>query len=98
MKLFPIFCVAIGLLGFVAAWAVWQPWFYDLEKPKITDEFVERVAAEIYVERHKREPEIYPWATWQDFLADPKGKERLPVWLSDIRLGIEVIDRVRSEP
>ena len=90
------FPAAMILLVFFAFGSA--PFLYKYEKMMITDEFVERVASEIYVERHKREPEKYPWASWGDFLADPKGAERAPIWRDDIRLGIEVIDRVRSEP
>ena len=62
----------------------------------ITDEFVERVASEMYAERRRREPGKYLWATWSDYLADPEGAARAPVWRDDIRFGIEVIDRVRG--
>ena len=64
----------------------------------ITDDLVERVASEAYAERHRREPEKYHWATWDDFLADPIGAKRAVDWRADLRLGIEVIDRVRGNP
>lgn len=91
-EIFPALMILLVIFAFGSA-----PYLYRYEKTMITDEFVERMASEIYVERHKREPETYPWATWQDFLADPKGAVRAPVWRSDIRLGAEVITRMLTE-
>jgi len=64
---------------------------------EITDELMERVNSEIYAERRKRDGNSYKWETWADFVSDPYNAERVPIWRSDSRFGIETIARILGE-